>query len=155
MMIPRDVYQKFDTMNREVANMRWVAGTKFPILQQHIEAHGMKKVNTDETVQTVSGLPARIICTDFYHKYPIIALIEMRLGQEQVRYYDIHGRVKTYSRVENNSVPFDLINVSKPKWVRLYSHKDGELHLQGPARSTDMLPPVLPDCEEVKVFELD
>lgn len=75
--------------------------------------------NPERKVVTKDGLNARIICTDRKDsKYPIIALIETKLGKEVLHYYTKDG---TY--YIDNSCDADLFFLPEKHngWINVYS----------------------------------
>ena len=75
-------------------------------------------------VVTRDGKPARVICTDLKHKYPVIAALDYGYDEERIFFYDECGRCDA----EIDSV-YDLFfgPVKKIAWANLYCTELGTL----------------------------
>ena len=79
--------------------------------------------NPTRKVVTREGKPARIICTDAkFEKYPLVALITKKDGQEFIAIFDTLGKYhcKHYSYL-------DLFFTTEKHegWINLYENEDG------------------------------
>lgn len=79
-------------------------------------------INVNETVQTRSGLKARIIETNLKSNRPIAAVVTLNDGSELVRQYKRNGQHSTLDVATIN----DLINVPEriTYWLNFYPHKE-------------------------------
>jgi len=82
-------------------------------------------INYNRPVQTRSGIPVRIICTDAQGNNPIVGLVEER-GQETT--YRWYKNGNHFQDIQNN--PFDLMNVPEKRnvWINFY---DDNFNSQG------------------------
>lgn len=81
--------------------------------------------NPSRKVVTRDGLNARIICTDRKDlKFPIVALIETKLGGEFLQYYTKNGTVYV-----DNLCDADLLFVPEKHegWVNIYQGRCGPI----------------------------
>ena len=78
----------------------------------------LKLAKSGHPVCTKNGRDARIICFDRkFETYPIVALIDNRLGGEDIEYYTINGKYEFEAESE-----FDLFMtpVKREGWVNIY-----------------------------------
>lgn len=78
-------------------------------------------VDWTKPIQTRGGLKARVLTTDRKGTaYPVVALIEVKAGNEQTNTYTLNGLILT-----NSTDPYDIINVppepvKKSAWLNVY-----------------------------------
>ena len=70
-------------------------------------------------VVTRDGKPARVICTDLKHKYPVIAALDYGYDEERIFFYDECGRL---GGVTDSSCDlfFEEKNTKKKGWINIY-----------------------------------
>lgn len=87
-------------------------------------------IDFTKPVQTVSGLPVRIICTDRKGEWPIIGIIADKDGSEDVHSWTNMGKFTNYSYLDSR----DLMNVPETKiyYVNVYWNRVSVFHLSLP-----------------------
>ena len=68
-------------------------------------------------VVTRDGKPARVICTDLKHKYPVIAALDYGYDEERIFFYDEHGRL---GGVTDSACDLFFTPEKKMTWANLY-----------------------------------
>lgn len=81
------------------------------------------KVDWTKPIQTVGGLPARVVCTDMKGHYPILVLVE-KGGVESTGLRTLEGRI-----YDNSFGDRDIINVPPRKMVHYLNVYRGGLAL--------------------------
>jgi hypothetical protein len=77
----------------------------------------LKEAKAGAPVITEDGNQARIICFDRQCKYPIIALVTIEPGKENIYSFDIHGNGHASYGFGLRMKP-----VKKEGWVNIYPH---------------------------------
>ena len=75
-----------------------------------------------KNVVTRDGKPARVLCTDLKHKYPVIAALDYGDGEERVFFYDEHGRL---GGVTESACDLLFEPIKKECWANLYCAQTG------------------------------